>query len=86
MRAGLLTQRRASRQLIYAADFTVMNALLGYLTENCCGRGLPPAEACVSCSNLPRGGTTERRMIGNVRFVRTCTAAMGDRLGKRGCR
>jgi ArsR family transcriptional regulator, arsenate/arsenite/antimonite-responsive transcriptional repressor len=36
-RAGLITQRRLSRQLFYAADFTVMNALVAYLTENCCG-------------------------------------------------
>jgi DNA-binding transcriptional ArsR family regulator len=35
-RAGLITQRRLSRQLIYAADFTAMDALVGYLTENCC--------------------------------------------------
>lgn len=38
-RAGLITQRRDSRQLIYSADFTVMNGLVGYLTENCCGTG-----------------------------------------------
>lgn len=38
-RAGLVTQRRVGRQLLYAADFAVMNGLLGYLTENCCGRG-----------------------------------------------
>src|ERR1700686_1494538 len=35
-RAGLITQRRESRQLIYSADFTAMNALVGYLTDNCC--------------------------------------------------
>jgi ArsR family transcriptional regulator, arsenate/arsenite/antimonite-responsive transcriptional repressor len=35
--AGLITQRRMSRQLIYAADFTAMNGLVAYLTENCCG-------------------------------------------------
>ena len=35
--AGLITQRRQSRSLIYAADYTVMGALMGYLTENCCG-------------------------------------------------
>ncbi len=45
-RAGLLTQRRAARQLIYAADFAAMNTLLGYLSENCCGRGAVPAIAC----------------------------------------
>jgi len=35
-RAGLITQQRASRQLIYSADFDIMNGLVGYLTENCC--------------------------------------------------
>jgi len=38
-RAGLITRRRLHRQLIYATDFAVMNELVGYLTENCCGRG-----------------------------------------------
>jgi ArsR family transcriptional regulator, arsenate/arsenite/antimonite-responsive transcriptional repressor len=36
-RAGLITQRRESRSLIYSADFEQMNALVGFLTENCCG-------------------------------------------------
>jgi ArsR family transcriptional regulator len=39
LRAGLVTQRRLSRQLIYAADFDAMNGLVGFLTENCCGQG-----------------------------------------------
>jgi len=38
-RAGLITQRRESRQLFYSVDFTVMDGLVGYLTENCCGNG-----------------------------------------------
>jgi ArsR family transcriptional regulator, arsenate/arsenite/antimonite-responsive transcriptional repressor len=37
-RAGLITQRRLSRQLFYAADYSAMNALVGYLTDNCCGQ------------------------------------------------
>ena len=37
VRAGLVIQRRESRLLIYTADFGAMNALVGYLTENCCG-------------------------------------------------
>jgi DNA-binding transcriptional ArsR family regulator len=37
LRAGLISQRRDSRLLIYTADFEAMNALIGYLTENCCG-------------------------------------------------
>jgi len=36
-RAGLITRRRLSRQLFYAADFGAMNGLVAYLTENCCG-------------------------------------------------
>lgn len=36
-RAGLVTQRRLGRQLIYAADYAAMNGLVAYLTENCCG-------------------------------------------------
>lgn len=34
--SGLITQERASRNLIYRAAFERMNSLLGYLTENCC--------------------------------------------------
>src|ERR1041385_4745731 len=33
--AGLITQRRLGRQLIYSAEYSAMNALLAYLTENC---------------------------------------------------
>jgi DNA-binding transcriptional ArsR family regulator len=37
LQAGLVTQRRLGRQIIYAADFANMNSLVAYLTENCCG-------------------------------------------------
>jgi ArsR family transcriptional regulator len=48
--AGLVTQERASRNLIYRAAFDHMNALLGYLTENCCrGAGCSVEEAAASC-------------------------------------
>ena len=46
LHAGLVTQRRAGRQLIYAAEYETMNALLAYLTENCCGRGQSCAPFC----------------------------------------
>ncbi|MGH8737729.1 MAG: ArsR/SmtB family transcription factor [Burkholderiales bacterium] len=36
-RAGLLASRAQGRFIIYSADFERMNALLGFLTENCCG-------------------------------------------------
>lgn len=35
--AGLVTQRREGRSIIYAADFAAMTALMDYLAENCCG-------------------------------------------------
>jgi ArsR family transcriptional regulator len=35
--AKLVTVERHGRSLIYAARFDTMEALLGYLTENCCG-------------------------------------------------
>ena len=34
--ADLITCRRESRSLIYSAAYPTMNALMGYLTENCC--------------------------------------------------
>src|SRR4029450_1193900 len=34
--AGLVTVRRESRSMIYAARFEAMNALLGFLTQDCC--------------------------------------------------
>ena len=45
--AGLASQERQGRHLVYRASFDQMNALLGYLTENCC-----QGEACAV------GGTT----------------------------
>lgn len=34
--AGLVSQERQGRNLIYRASFETMNELLSYLTENCC--------------------------------------------------
>jgi len=34
--AGLITQERSGRNLIYRADYAHMAELLAYLTENCC--------------------------------------------------
>ena len=35
--AGLILQERQHRSLIYRANYPAMNALVGYLMENCCG-------------------------------------------------
>lgn len=34
--AGLVSQRREGRSLIYSADYAQMNTLMAFLTENCC--------------------------------------------------
>jgi DNA-binding transcriptional ArsR family regulator len=46
--AGLVSVERRSRSLIYSARYDTMNALLGYLTENCCA-GNPATCAPQSC-------------------------------------
>ena len=50
--AGLITMRRESRSLIYAAEYGTMNALLGYLTENCCHGDFSSCEGA-TCEPLP---------------------------------
>jgi ArsR family transcriptional regulator len=35
--AGLVSQRRQSRMIIYSANYAAMNGLMAYLTDNCCG-------------------------------------------------
>lgn len=49
--AGLITQERQGRNLIYRASFVTMNELLGYLTQNCCQGAdcLTPALADCHC-------------------------------------
>jgi len=54
-RAGLIKQARASRQLIYSADYAAMNELVGYLTDKCC------AAADQSSACAPRVAKPVRR-------------------------
>jgi ArsR family transcriptional regulator, arsenate/arsenite/antimonite-responsive transcriptional repressor len=35
-RAGLAQSRQEGRFVIYSADYAAMNALVGFLTDNCC--------------------------------------------------
>ena len=49
--AGLVAQERAGRNLIYRAQFERMNALIGYLTENCCqGQACLPSATTAGCA------------------------------------
>lgn len=52
-RAGLITQRRQSRSLIYTADYGAMNALIGFLTENCCNGAACEADAACAPEAIP---------------------------------
>lgn len=52
MHAGLVLQERDGRHLIYRAAFAHMNALLGFLTANCC-----QGEACLETTAA--GGVCE---------------------------
>jgi ArsR family transcriptional regulator len=56
--AGLVTFERNGRSLIYTAVYPAMNALLGYLTENCCqgvsaSCGLPTSLSQSDCKPAP---------------------------------
>ena len=47
--AGLIDSRQRGRFVIYAACFTEMNALLSYLTENCCAESGGPCDTGSVC-------------------------------------
>lgn len=57
MQAGLVLSRREGRNLHYSPNFERMNALIGFLTDNCCSLA---GEACdPNCQ--PRSGTAAPR-------------------------
>lgn len=51
--AGLVTQERDGRYLIYRAAYGQMNDLIGYLTENCCRGAACGVPAVASCCSAP---------------------------------
>ncbi len=55
---GLLLSRRDGRRIVYAADYARMNALLAYLTENCCR---PEAPQPVAFERRKTNGTADTR-------------------------
>jgi DNA-binding transcriptional ArsR family regulator len=48
--AGLVRARQDGRFVFYSADFAAMNALLGYLSENCCAADAGPDTGCKSAA------------------------------------
>src|SRR4051795_13587621 len=57
--AGLVTVRRDGRSMIYAARFETMNALLGFLTENCC----QGAQSCGPAVCRPASAPKRKRKV-----------------------
>jgi ArsR family transcriptional regulator, arsenate/arsenite/antimonite-responsive transcriptional repressor len=47
-RAGLVTQERQHRSLIYRANYPAMNSLVAYLMENCCAGAACGGDAACS--------------------------------------
>jgi ArsR family transcriptional regulator len=50
--AGLVSERREGRTLFQAADFSAMDSVIGYLSENCCGG--QPCVVTVPMSKIKR--------------------------------
>jgi ArsR family transcriptional regulator len=60
--AKLAACTRNGRSLIYAAEYPLMNALLSFLTENCCGRSTPAyAPLCAPETGSSRKTPAERK-------------------------
>jgi ArsR family transcriptional regulator len=64
--AGLIDCERDGRSLIYSADFGRMNALIAYLTENCCGRKDKATAASVAAATETDMQPQRRRRAGRV--------------------
>ena len=47
--ADLISQERVGRNLVYRAQFDRMNAVLGFLTQNCCQGQACLTETAVAC-------------------------------------
>jgi DNA-binding transcriptional ArsR family regulator len=59
--AGLVKARQDGRFIFYAADFDAMNALLAFLTENCCAADCGTCAQASACTPPARSGKTTRR-------------------------
>ena len=57
--AGLVRNRQEGRFIIYSTDFENMNALVAFLTENCCS-----GSACAPTSSAPGRSTRSARRRG----------------------
>lgn len=61
-RAELITARQAGRFIHYAANFGCMNALIEFLTENCCAR--QAADCCATDAACAPATSAANRVAG----------------------
>lgn len=59
--AGLVGAEPRGRFIVYRADFGAINALVGYLTENCCRAGGACVIDCVPAAAAPRAPSVQTR-------------------------
>ena len=55
--AGMVSSRQEGRFVIYTASFSTMNALIAFLTENCCG-GTPCTPVCTPSATKIQEGSS----------------------------
>ena len=58
--AGLVSERREGRTLYQVADYSAMNNLVSYLSENCCGGADCGVSACAPASKKSVSRITQR--------------------------
>lgn len=58
-RVGLISSRQESRFIFYAADFAAMDALLGFLTDNCCNGGTCLPKTAAATKARRRGAASK---------------------------
>ena len=60
--AGLIGARQDGRYIYYSASYARMNALIGYLSRNCCARdGTGCAPGCAPAKSAPVRGLRKTR-------------------------
>jgi DNA-binding transcriptional ArsR family regulator len=72
--AGLVSARQDGRFVFYAADFSAMNALLAFLSENCCAADCGPS-SCDAVSACAPGGAGSSQ-VSSARGRRRATSQL----------
>ena len=62
---GLLVHRRNGRQIVYSADFTGMQNLIGYLSDNCFQHSATKCSPGCSAKTSPKRGQKSAAGAGN---------------------